>query len=357
MATWISGIPGATSMEARGATTACVQPCSFPGSGAPVDLAGLETPMFLITVDTEEEFDWSSPFTRDQHGLSHIPAIEPFQLLCERNGVTPVYLVDYPVAKDDRAAEIFADWSRREVAEIGLQLHPWVTPPFVETVNVHNSYACNLPADVERAKLTALYEIVEKRIGVKADSYRAGRYGAGETTAEVLADLGVRVDTSVRSLFDYSRQGGPTYARCPLTPYWVREGELLELPVTSVFGGMLRSMGPWLFDQVFESETMRSALARGGMLERLALTPEGIPVEKAIEAIDFALDDQLPVLTFSFHSPSLAVGHTPYVRSEADLQSFYLWWERVFAHLAQRGVMPASISDISAAAFGERSRV
>lgn len=339
-------------MEAKGATTGSVQPCSFPLNGPSVDLRGLEAPSFLVTIDTEEEFDWSSPFTRDQHGLSHISAIEPFQLLCERNGVKPVYLVDYPVANDRRAAELFADLARRGVAEIGLQLHPWVSPPFVEEVNVRNSYACNLPTDVERAKLTALHDIVGERIGVRADCYRAGRYGAGQNTVRVLEDLGVRVDTSVRSLFDYSGQGGPNYARCPLTPYWVKPGKLLELPVTSVFGGMLRSMGPRLFDQVFGSETMRSALARCGMLERLALTPEGIPVEKAIEAIDFALDDQLPVLTFSFHSPSLAVGHTPYVRNEADLQAFYIWWERVFAHLAQRGVRPASVGAIAGAAFG-----
>jgi hypothetical protein len=82
-------------------------------------------------------------------------------------------------------------------------------------------------------------------------------------------------------------------------------------------------MGPLLFDQVFSSETMRSALARSGMLERIALTPEGIPAEKAIEAIDLAIDDGLPVLTFSFHSPSLAVGHTPYVRTEQQLELFY----------------------------------
>lgn len=247
---------------------------------------------------------------------------------------------------------MFGDWARTGVAEIGLQLHPWVTPPFVETVNSQNSYACNLPPETERAKLRSLYEIVEKRIGVRAESYRAGRYGAGASTADFLAELGVRVDTSVRSLFDYRQQGGPNYARCPLTPYWVQEGKLIELPVTSVFGGALRSMGPVLFDQMFASEAMRSVLARGGLLERIALTPEGIPLDKAIEAIDIALEARLPVLTFSFHSPSLAVGHTPYVRTEQQLELFYAWWHAVFAHLAKRGVKPGSVNQIVNAVFG-----
>jgi hypothetical protein len=226
-----------------------------------------------------------------------------------------------------------------------------VTPPFSEAVNAHNSYACNLPPALEKAKLQQLHELVAKRIGVEAQIYRAGRYGAGGVTPEFLRQLGIRIDSSVRSNFDYSAQGGPNFARCSLVPYWVKTGELLELPVTSIFAGAFRSMGPFLFDQVFGSDTMRSMLARGGMLERIALTPEGIPAEKAILAIDTAIEARLPVLNFSFHSPSLAVGHTPYVRNEAQLEQFFAWWETIFAHLKARGVMPASVGDIITAAF------
>lgn len=340
-------------MGAAGATTAMVGPRCFPGSGPAVDFGDLSTPRFLVTVDTEEEFDWDGPFTRDDHGLTHLRSIEPFQSLCERHRVKPLYLVDYPVVADDFGAELFADWTTRGTAEVGLQLHPWVTPPFAEAVNLRNSYACNLSPEIERAKLAQLCEIVERRIGVQPLSYRAGRYGAGGNTPDFLVELGIRVDTSVRALFDYRKQGGPNYARASLKPYWVKPGQLIELPVTSIFGGTFRSMGPLLFDQVFASDTMRSMLARGGMLERLALTPEGIPAEKAISAIDCALEAGLPILTFSFHSPSLAAGHTPYVRDAADLEKFYIWWEEVFSHLARRGVMPVTVAEIAKAAFGK----
>ncbi len=339
-------------MNSKEAATDLVESPCFPGNGPTVDLSGLPQPCFIVTVDTEEEFDWNSGFTRDRHGLEHLHKMAPFQALCEGQGVKPVYLVDYPVANDGFGAELFGNWAKRGVAEIGLQLHPWVNPPFDEEVSTYNSYACNLPPELERAKLCALYEIVEQRIGVAAISYRAGRYGAGARTPSFLTELGVKVDSSVRSLFDYRRQGGPNYARCPLTPYWVQKGKLLELPVTSVFGGALRSIGPLLFDRAFESETMRALLARGGMLERIALTPEGIPLSKALEAIDLALEAALPVLTFSFHSPSLAAGHTPYVRCEQELETFYIWWEEVFAHLRKRNVAPSSIAAIAGAAFG-----
>ena len=82
------------------------------------------------------------------------------------------------------------------------------------------------------------------------------------------------------------------------------------------------------------------------MLERIPLTPEGVTREEAIRGIDMALDDNLPLLVFSFHSPSLAPGYTPYVRSEADLDDFYDWWRGVFAYLAQRKVSPSSVKNI-----------
>jgi len=82
------------------------------------------------------------------------------------------------------------------------------------------------------------------------------------------------------------------------------------------------------------------------MLERIALTPEGVPKEAALRGIDIALDDGLPTLTISFHSPSLSPGHTPYVRSEDDLDRFYDWLRTVYAYLDQRGVRPTTVAEI-----------
>src|SRR5690606_38134061 len=67
-------------------------------------------------------------------------------------------------------------------------------------------------------------------------------------------------------------------------------------------------------------------------------------------AIDIAISQQLPVLNFSFHSPSLQPGNTPYVRSEADLEQFYRWWEVVLDHLSKCGVEPTTAAQIVAMA-------
>ncbi len=316
------------------------------------DLSALNGPRYLLTVDTEEEFDWSGPFTRDQHGTTHIAAISRFQSMCEAHGAVPVYLIDYPIANDTAAVELLAGFAARGTAEIGVQLHPWVNPPFSEILSVYNSYACNLSAELEREKLTILYQKIVERFGVKPDIYRAGRYGAGPNTPAILSDLGISLDTSVRSRFNYSNQNGPDYSHFPVNPYWIVPDQLLELPVTTVYAGQLRNMGDPVFQRLFSSEPSRSILSRTGLLERIALTPEGIPLDRAIAGINSALHENIGILNFSFHSPSLAVGHTCYTRNEQDLEAFYAWWEGVFAHLALHNVKAISASQIKQALIG-----
>ena len=183
---------------------------------------------------------------------------------------------------------------------------------------------------------------IQRNFGAPPLIYRAGRYGVGPNTAKILADNGMAIDTSVRSNFDYSASGGPNFRDFPLHPYWLdRAAGLLELPLTTTYWGPLRQLGPWLYPQMWRVPQLRGALARIGLLERIPLTPEGVTLEEAIRAIDIALDDDLPVLVFSFHSPSLAAGFTPYVRSEAELDAFYDWWRGVFAYLRQRQYVQA----------------
>jgi hypothetical protein len=308
-------------------------------------------PRFLVTIDTEEEFDWSAPLSRDRHGTTAAPHMADFQSFCEENGVGPLWLIDHPIATSPEAASILRPAAQAGKAEIGLHLHPWVSPPFTEQVCEFNSFAGNLPASLEREKFIGLREVIEENLGVRPVIYRAGRYGVGPATAALLREQGFVIDTSVRSNFAYSSGGGPDFLSHPLTPYWLdRRHSLLELPVTTVFTGALRRFGPSLYPAARRVPRLPGLLARAGLLERIPLTPEGVPGRDALRAIDAALAARLPVLVFSFHSPSLAPGHTPYVRSESDLLHFYEWWKAILAHLAARSVAPTTIAEIRNAA-------
>ena len=306
---------------------------------------------FIVTVDTEEEFDWGQPFSRTGFGLDHVPHIAEFQKFCESFGVSPIYLVDYPIATDPRAAEVMGGPIAAGKAEAGVQLHPWVSPPFEETVSVHNSFSGNLPRELERAKFNTLRDAIETGLGCTPRIYRAGRYGVGTESARILADAGIAIDTSVRALFDYSSGGGPNFRDHPLTPYWIdRDANLMELPLTTVFWGMLRKQGRTLYPMLWRVPRLRGLLARVGMLERIPLTPEGVSVDEALKGVDIAIDDGLPILVFSFHSPSLCPGYTPYVRDDDDLTQFYDWWRTILTYLAQRGIRPTTVREITAAA-------
>ena len=319
-----------------------------PPVGAKAHFAD-DTPRFLLTVDTEEAFDWDQPLTRDRHDLDHVPNIARFQEFCENEGVVPVYLVDWPIANSSHAADILRPALASGKAEIGVQLHPWVNPPFQEDVTQPNSFAGNLPAELEEAKFAALRDLIERNFGASPLIYRAGRYGVGPNTAAILSRHGIAIDTSVRPMFDYSSAGGPDFRQHPNHPYWADETrQLLELPLTSTWWGMLRRQGDWIYPRLWRAPALRGVLSRLAMLERVPLTPEGVSVEEAIHGIDMALDDGLPMLVLSFHSPSLMPGSTPYVRTEDDLDALYDWWRRILAYLAQRGVQASNVADVMA---------
>lgn len=328
---------------------------AYPALDDCIGLGEGERPRFWVTIDTEEDFDWGSPFARTGYRLDSVPALAECQGYFERAGVKPIYLVDWPVVQDDRAIAILADARAAGRCDIGAQLHPWVTPPHDEVVSERNSYAGNLPPDLERAKLLLLRDAIRDRFGAAPLVYRAGRYGLGAATGGLLAELGFRCDTSIRSGFDYRRGGGPDYRTAPLEPWRVPtpHGEVVEVPVTTLFGGVLGRAGPALYHRVARGGLHAgAALARLGLVERIALTPEGIPAGRACRAIDIAVDRGLPILNFSFHSPSLQPGNTPYVLSMADLQCFYRWWDIVLDHLARRGVEPIDSDGILAMAAG-----
>lgn len=307
----------------------------------------------LLTVDTEEEFDWNGPFRRHGYGLSHVAAIPRFQSFCEKLGAHPVYLVDWPIVQDPHAVAIISDAVQRGTAEVGVQLHPWVTPPFEEEVCVRNSFAGNLPHALEAAKFMTLRDAIDAAFGSAPLIYRAGRYGLGPYTADLLKAAGIRIDTSVRTLFDYSAEGGPDYSHHPLHPYWVDgDRQLLELPVTSAYRGGLRRIGPVLHRAQRHIPTLFSGFSRLRLLERIALTPEGVSAAEALRGIDVALGSGLPVLVLSFHSPTLAPGNTPYSATEAEIEKLYQWFSTVYAEFAQRGVRTTTVSQIIAATGG-----
>ncbi len=299
---------------------------------------------FVVFVDVEEEFDWFAPLDPRNRSVLAMRALPAAHGRFAEHGVGLACMVDHPVASDPVAVDILRAIVADGRSSIGAQLHPWVTPPLVPD-SQGGSYAGNLPREVEAAKLDTLTDLLTTVFGTAPLAYRAGRYGIGTATADLLAERGYRIETSMRARYDYRQDGGPDFAAIGNEAF--RLGSLLELPLTTVFTGILRSQAPKLYSMLARIPHARGIVARTGLIQRVALTPEDMPIEAAMEAVRIAVEEQEQrLLTFSFHSPSLEPGHTPYVRTSADLANFWRWWDRMFGLLDQLGVRPIAMTEL-----------
>lgn len=301
----------------------------------PIKLDPATRPILSVVIHTEEEFDWSKPYDRNATGVSHMQYIDRAQSVFDSFGIVPNYVIDYPIASKPEAVaplKAYADGGR---ALIGAHLHPWVSPPFDEVVNARNSYPGNLPADLEREKLRLLTEQIAASFGTRPLTYLAGRYGFGPNTADILEDLGYEVDISVAASIDYSGDGGPDYSGFSSDPFWFgRRRRLLGLPGSGGYVGYLRNGGTPLYRQLTQpwlrKTRVSGVVARLRMLERIRLSPEDYSEPEMRRLTQALLGDGVRIFVFSFHSPSVMPGGTPYVKNPADLERFLEKCRRYF---------------------------
>jgi len=301
-----------------------------------IDQSRLARPVLVVLIDAEEDFDWSLPFSRLNTSVASIAEQWRAHRVFERYGIRPTYLVDYPVAVCDDANAVLKDFLADGCAEIGTQLHPWMTPPFDEQLTERNSYAGNLPAELELSKLKRLTHVISDRFGAVPTVYRAGRYGLGPSTVRSLLELGYTIDTSIWPLANLRRFGGPDYASFSAAPFWAdAESGLLELPVTRGFVGLLRGSAagffPYLSTALGERLRLAGIARRLKLAELITLTPEGGTHDERIALLSTLHAEGQRVFTYSYHSASLAPGNTPFVRTRADLKRFLAHSDAFFA--------------------------
>ena len=285
-------------------------------------------PILTAIIDTEADFDWKAPFSRDGHETASMRHQQRTQCLFDRYGVKPTYLIDYPIATDPQACNVLKAFLDDGRADVGIQLHPWTNPPFDELLSSRNSYPSNLSKDLQRAKIERLIDAVERNLNLAPKVFKAGRYGFNDDTAELLEELGLEIDTSVVPFTDFRQVDGPNFSNCPHRPFWFgRRRRLLELPVTRNLCGLLgRSIGPALLP-IVQSRWgtachLPGLLARTRLLDRLTLTPEGMSLSDLQHLTRTLIKRGERMFSFVFHSPSVATGNTPYVQNDDELQAF-----------------------------------
>ena len=302
-------------------------------------------PLFILTIDTEEEWNWdgplpAAPFTTD-HVLDEIPRFQDF---CCRHEIIPTYFVDYTVAEDSRNSDLLKSYLAQSSCDIGAHLHPWCTPPLKEDTSDHNSYMINLPLELVIEKLDNLTRLLEIQFGTHPFSFRSGRWGMTGPILRHLVHLGYKVDSSIRPLYD---EPPLNYGAVMPAPYWPdlddvvqkgRQREILEIPVSA--GYTRRGLAFWnSCHQLLSRPALRNFRIIGALwhlqiMRKIALTPEDFQAEDIIRCIDASVKSGCGIIQMFLHSPDLAPGKTPYVRDTEDLERFYAKLGTVFTHLA-----------------------
>ncbi|MBF0295857.1 MAG: polysaccharide deacetylase family protein [Magnetococcales bacterium] len=284
-----------------------------------------DPPLLMVVVDTEEEFDWNLPVRREAVSVAAMAGIGLGQEVCEPFGAKPVYVMSHAVVSREAGIAPLRPFLAAGRAVAGAHLHPWNTPPWDEELSPRLSFPGNLPPALERAKLLTLTLAIESALGQRPVIYKAGRYGIGPNTHAILTELGYRFDLSPSPPFDLSPEGGPDFSHHDTQPSLA--GGLLTLPTTGGYYGLLAGRSAHARFRASRHPLavalrLPGLLARGGLLNRIRLSPEGATLEEMKRLTRALLARGTGLFSISFHSPTLCPGHTPYVRDQAELRGF-----------------------------------
>ncbi len=308
----------------------------------------------IVTIDTEEEGRWSAAYPRQGNTVRNIARMPRIHAIFERIGARPTYLVDYPVASDQRSCEILRGFTSRGASEIGAHLHPWCNPPFdqADAAGRSATFPHNLPPRLQERKLTALVEEIEKRTGIRPTSYRAGRWGFNHTTVPVLESLGIHADTSVTPLWWDASEGGPQFARAPVVPYRLSRHDacvpgdsgVVEVPTSNLIARWWGEPLEGLTRLIGRRPGMRRILVTLGLR---SLRPEQYSLEQMVALSDTMARRGLRIFNIMFHSSVALPGATPYASSAVELDRFCARLEGILLHVrSQLRATPLTLSEV-----------
>ena len=297
----------------------------------PISVGDNQRPKLIVTVDTEEVFDWSD-FTSGEYSLAPPNDIDAFQSLCEQVGARPLFFMTYPLLKESKVACYYWAKASRGLADCGLHMHPWVTPPFEDQTGEYFSYQKNYPAALRRQKKHMLAGAFKSVFGHSAIAHRAGRYGVARDSYAMLAEIGVQYDFSPSAGFDFSRTGGANFTGYSNYPFRIvtPSGAVDVSPVTGARA--IRHTQRFLSQEA--SPPGFAPPRRSRFTEAVRLTPEGASLDTLIALTRRLIADRTPVLTFTLHSTSLTKGANPYAPDAAGVdrmltmsRDYFSWFE------------------------------
>jgi hypothetical protein len=217
-----------------------------------------------------------------------------------------------------------------------------------------------LPVEANRQKVAEITGLIERRLGVRPRTFRAGRWAFGTTVSTALVAEGYLADASVSPFVDWAAEGGPNYIEAPYRPYRFHpdrpfdpspDGPMVEIPTTVGYlkGGHRRMAR-------FRASIEKTILARlkvvgilseTGVLQRRWLSPEHSSASDMRRLCEACLRSGEPVLGLTFHSCTLLPGATPFVRDDGDRERLLRWIEEVLQYASGSGFVFRTLGEVA----------
>ena len=289
----------------------------------------------LVTIDTEVDKD---PRWRISNPVSFRSVTDGVPLvlspLFDRYGVVPTYFLSAEVLEERECVTVLKALGDR--AELGTHLHSEFVEPDrkLSRDNMAGQGADALQKecsrDIESRKLENLTTLFRDRIGYAPTSFRAGRYAISESTLEILARLGYRVDSSVTPGLRWEYlEGVVDFTSWSAAPVRVDTpaGPLVEIPVSIRTGSM---SARWV--QKWPAPLKRAVTRLAG---RHAQHPWLRPSWASGSAlIRYVKASREPIQNLMLHSMEVIPGASPYARTSADAERIVDAMDALFEYCA-----------------------
>ncbi|MBD1390538.1 polysaccharide deacetylase family protein [Neiella sp. HB171785] len=302
--------------------------------------------LFVVSIDTEEEWDWEGPFPEQNCSVSNIQNVPKFHRFLSDCGVRPTYFVDYAVASMPEAAKTLKSVLDIGDSELGAHLHPWCNPPYTGETGEFESHVVNLPRQLVADKLDELMAKLLTEFGSSPKSFRTGRWGIDGKVLELLIERGIEVDSSVYPFYRnsyFSCFPSPTDAYWPNVANPLQPGsqrDIMELPVSVGFNRsnyeLCERIHHRLSNSAFGKLRFIGFLWHLKLLRKLYLTPELCNGAEMVNLCDSLLSKDQPVLHMYLHSSSLIKGQTGLMEADLGFKTICERIKQVLDHLNKK---------------------
>lgn len=303
-------------------------------------------PSYAITIDTEEEWDWDAGWPVTKHSLNNIAQMPRFHTLCQAHGAKTTWFTNWSVMNQEETRSSLLEITRHEDAELGMHIHPWLTPPCVndDTFHPRESYLHNSPSELIQRKLEVVWQLFAE-YGCQPKSFRGGRYSSGAEIQRFLQDPrhGFLVDASVVPFTTWQDDGAPDYRHRTHLPNRVAptaQGSeaLWEIPVTLGYTNQHIEFWAAIFNRIEHSFLRHlklcGAINSSGIARRVWLNFECTAPADMIALLVLLEKLEVPCVTLTLHSSSLMKGGNPYSTTQQSVDEIFSCVEQVLAWLA-----------------------